>query len=138
MNALFNMLKHQGCSNMAHWPIRLTMAGIFVYHGAGKLMMPGMAKMMGLPESVWMLVGAIEALAGIGFVLGGIMNNDKITRLSGLALVPIMIVAIYMVHWPHWSFMVTEAAPMGGMEFQVLILSVALYSAFTGLKTSGE
>lgn len=138
MNALFNMLSHKGCNNMAHWPIRLTMAGIFVYHGMGKIMMPAMAGMMGLSEPVWMLVGAIEALAGLGFVLGGVMNNDKITRLSGLAIVPIMVVAIAMVHWPVWSFMATEAAPMGGMEFQVLILSVALYSAFTGLKTSGE
>jgi len=138
MNALFNMLSHKGCNNMAHWPIRLTMAGIFVYHGMGKLMMPAMAKMMGLPESVWMLVGVVEMLAGVGFVLGGIMKNDKITRLSGLAIVPIMVAAIAMVHWPHWSFVATEAAPMGGMEFQVLILSVALYSAFTGLKTSSE
>ena len=121
---------------IAHWPIRLAMAGIFIFHGAGKVMMPAMAAMMGMSETVWMLLGAVEAAAGLGFIVGGLKQGDLgilLTRLSGLAIIPIMIGAIYMVHWPQWSFVVSATHPMGGMEFQVLILSVAIYAFVTGL-----
>lgn len=135
MNAIFNMLNHAGCKNMAHWPLRLAMAGIFLYHGPPKLMDQSMAAMMNVPDWMWMIVGAVEVAAGLGFILGGILkgdNSDKITRLSGLALVPVMLGAIFMVHWPKWNFM------ENGMEFQVLILAVALYTAFTGLKSAKD
>jgi putative oxidoreductase len=121
---------------IAHWPIRLTMAGIFIFHGVGKVMMPAMAAMMGMSETVWMLLGAIEAAAGLGFIIGGVKRDDlgiMVTRLSGLAIIPVMLGAIYMVHWPRWSFAPSETHPMGGMEFQVLILSVAIYAFLTGL-----
>ena len=44
------------CRSLALWPIRLTMAGIFLIHGAGKFMMPAMAAMMGLSVPVWYVV----------------------------------------------------------------------------------
>ena len=43
--------------------------------------------------------------------------------------------AIFMVHWPRWSFVANESHPMGGMEFQVLLLGVALFLA---LVSQGE
>lgn len=120
---------------VAAWLIRLAMAGIFLYHGPGKFMMPEMADMMGLSQPVWLLVGAAEIAAGLGFLAGGVLSEGTgrlITRLSGLAIIPVMLGAIFMVHWGRWDFTASETHPMGGMEFQVLILSVAIYALVTG------
>jgi putative oxidoreductase len=127
------------CRSIALWPIRLTMAGIFLFHGPGRFMMPGMAEMMGLSVPVWYLVGAAEVAAGAGFVLGGILSGGTgalITRLSGLAIIPVMLGAIFMVHWGQWNFMASETHPAGGMEFQVLILAVAIYALITGFSSN--
>lgn len=123
------------CRSIALWPIRLAMAGIFLFHGPGKFMMPGMAEMMGLSVPIWYLVGAAEVAAGAGFLVGGILSGSMgtlITRLSGLAVIPVMLGAIIMVHWGQWNFMASETHPAGGMEFQVLILAVAIYALITG------
>lgn len=123
------------CRGIALWPIRLTMAGIFIFHGVGKLMMPAMAAMMGLSEPIWYVVGLAEIAGGAGFVLGGILSGGTgtlITRLAGLAIIPVMLGAIFMVHWGQWGFMPSETHPAGGMEFQVLILAVSFYALVTG------
>jgi putative oxidoreductase len=120
---------------VALWPLRLAMAGIFLYHGLGKFMMPEMAAMMGLSQPLWLLVGTAEVLGGTGFVVGGLLTGAAgavITRLAGLAVIPVMLGAIVMVHWGQWNFVSSETHPMGGMEFQVLILSVAIYALLTG------
>ncbi|MGY9107733.1 MAG: DoxX family membrane protein, partial [Alphaproteobacteria bacterium] len=90
------------CRGIAIWPIRLAMAGTFIFHGVGKFMMPAMAGMMGLSIPVWYLVAGAELAGGIGFILGGLLagsNGTLITRLSGLAIIPVMLGAIFMVHW---------------------------------------
>ena len=56
------------------------------------------------------------------------------TRLAGLAAAPVMMGAIAMVHWPQWSFAPSESHPMGGMEFQVTMLCIAIYFMVTGAK----
>jgi putative oxidoreductase len=120
---------------VALWPLRLAMAGIFLYHGPGKLMMPEMAAMMGLSEPVWLLVGTAEILGGLGFIVGGLLPGAAgaaITRLAGLAVMPVMLGAIVMVHWGQWNFAASPTHPMGGMEFQVLILAVAITALLTG------
>ncbi len=120
---------------VALWPLRLAMAGIFLYHGLGKFMMPEMAAMMGLSQPLWLLVGTAEVLGGTGFVVGGLLTGAAgavITRLAGLAVIPVMLGAIVMVHWGQWNFVASETHPMGGMEFQVLILSVAIFALLTG------
>jgi putative oxidoreductase len=120
---------------IAFWPLRLAMAGIFLYHGPGKFMMPEMAGMMGLSQPVWLLVGTAEVLGGAGFIVGGLLPGAAgaaITRLAGLAVIPVMLGAIAMVHWGQWNFVASGTHPMGGMEFQVLILSVAIYALLTG------
>lgn len=118
-------------------PLRFALAGIFIYHGVGKLIMPTMAKMMGLSELFFMGIGIAEIFAGIGFILGGFIINNYgrlITLLSSLTIVPIMLGAIFLYHWGRWSFVANETHPMGGMEFQVLILSVAIYLIFENYK----
>jgi len=120
---------------VALWPLRLAMAGIFLYHGLGKFMMPEMAAMMGLSQPVWLLVATAELLGGAGFIVGGLAPGAAgalITRLAGLAVIPVMLGAIVMVHWGQWNFVASATHPMGGMEFQVLILSIATYAFLTG------
>ena len=58
--------------------------------------------------------------------------GDLATRLSGVAIVPVMLGAIAMVHWGQWSFVASESHPMGGMEFQVVLLLMGVYFALRG------
>ena len=123
------------CRSIALWPIRLTLGATFLIHGSGKLMMPAMAAMMGLSEPIWYVVGLAEVAGGAGFILGGILSGATgtlVTRLAGLAIIPVMLGAIFMVHWGQWSFMASETHPAGGMEYQVLILAVSIYALITG------
>ncbi len=113
------------------WLIRLPFAAVFAGHGIGKLIMPAAsAEMLALPIVLVLLVGLAELLAGIGAVVAGLdraPHRALVDRLTGLAAVPVLIGAIAMVHWPRWSFVATESHPMGGMEFQVVLLGMALY-----------
>ena len=113
------------------WLIRIPFAITFIAHGAGKLIMPvASAEMLGLPLALSVLVGIAEILAGIGAIVGGIEkapHHALVDRLAGLAAAPVLLGAIAMMHWPRWSFVASESHPMGGMEFQVLLLGVALY-----------
>jgi putative oxidoreductase len=43
-----------------------------------------------------------------------------------------MLGAIAMVHWPRWSFVPSETHPMGGMEFQVVLMLLGLFFALRG------
>ena len=106
------------------WLVRIPFAITFAGHGAGKLLMPAAsAEMLGLPVALSLLVGMAEVLAGVGAIVGGI------ERAPHRAAVPVLLGAIFMVHWPRWSFVASESHPMGGMEFQVLLLGVALFLA---------
>ncbi len=58
--------------------------------------------------------------------------DDLITRLAGLAIAPVMLGAIFMVHWSRWDFAPAEGYPAGGMEFQVVLLLTALYFLVMG------
>jgi putative oxidoreductase len=113
------------------WFIRIPFALTFAGHGAGKLLMPAAsAQMLDLPIPLVVLVGVAEVLAGVGAVVGGIGRAPRralIDRLTGLAAAPVLLGAIALVHWPRWSFVASDSHPMGGMEFQVLLLGVALY-----------
>jgi len=113
------------------WFVRVPFAITFAGHGAGKLLMPAAsAEMLALPVTLVLLVGLAEVLAGIGAVVGGLPRAPHrllVNRLTGLAAAPVLVGAIALVHWPRWSFVASESHPMGGMEFQVLLLGVALY-----------
>ena len=122
----------------AHWLLRAGLASVFLYHGIAKFTLMGIAGfagMMGLPLAVALLVALAEVLAGAGILAGSAVRGplgDLATRLSGLAVVPVMLGAIAMVHWGQWSFAASESHPMGGMEFQVVLLLMGLYFALRG------
>ena len=121
-----------------HWLLRAAFAGVFAFHGVTKFALMGIggfAGMMGLPWSVALLVALAEVLAGVGILAGGALRGgagDLVTRLSGLAALPVLLGAIVLVHWGRWSFTPSEAHPMGGMEFQVVLLLLAAFFAIRG------
>jgi putative oxidoreductase len=116
----------------AHWLLRIALASVFIFHGWGKVMnLGGFSEMLGLPVAVIALVTFAEIAGGIG-IIAGAFTKDLITRLSGLALVPVLLGAIFMVHWGRWNFVPAEDFPMGGMEFQVVLLLTALYFLVMG------
>jgi len=116
----------------AHWLLRIGFAGVFLFHGIGKIMaFGGFSQMMGLPTPVAALVTLAEVAAGVGIIIGA-FTNDLITRLAGLAVVPVLLGAIFMVHWGRWNFTPAEGFPMGGMEFQVVLLLMALFFIVMG------
>jgi len=116
----------------AHWLLRIGLAGVFLFHGIGKVMdLGGFSQMMGLSTPVAALVTLAEVAGGVGIIVGA-FTNDLITRLAGLAMVPVLLGAIFMVHGPRWNFVPAEGYPMGGMEFQVVLLLTALFFFVTG------
>ena len=116
----------------AHWLLRIALASVFIFHGWSKVMnLGGFSEMLGLPVAVIALVTFAELAGGIG-IIAGAFTKDLITRLSGLALVPVLLGAIFMVHWGRWNFVPAEDFPMGGMEFQVVLLLMALYFLVMG------
>ena len=123
-------------NDKAHWLIRIPFSAVFLYHGMGKIIMPAMtAEMLQLPVALVIVVAIAEVLAGLGAIIGGVpkcKKGDLVTRLSGLAAAPVLLGAIAMVHWPKWSFVASDSHPMGGMEFQVVLLGIALCFLVTG------
>ena len=119
----------------AHWLVRLPFATTFIGHGAGKVIMPvASAEMLGLSPTLLFVVGAAEVLAGLGALLGGLEHRlaPLATRLAGLAAAPVLAGAIALFHWPRWSFVPSETHPLGGMEFQLMLLGVAVFFLFGG------
>ena len=118
----------------AHWLLRISLASVFLFHGLSKFMgLGGFASMMDLPIGIAFLVAMAEVAGGLLILLGGVMH-DWMTRLGGAAIVPVMLGAITMVHWGRWNFVPSDTHPMGGMEFQVVLLLIALYFVFRGNK----
>jgi putative oxidoreductase len=117
----------------AHWLPRIAFASVFLFHGGAKLAdVAGFAGMMGLPPAAAWLVTVAELAAGLGVLMGPLLRRDWITRLAGLAIVPVMLGAVAMVHWGQWSFVPSDSHPMGGMEFQIVLLLMGLWFAATG------
>ena len=116
----------------AHWLLRIGLASVFIFHGLGKAMnLGGFSDMSGLPTAAAALVTFAELAGGIGIIVGA-FTKDLITRLSALAITPVMLGAIFMVHWGRWSFTPADGFPMGGMEFQAVLLLMALYFLIMG------
>jgi putative oxidoreductase len=115
----------------AHWLLRIALASVFLFHGISKFLdLSGTAQMM---ESMFMAVlAAVLETGGGALVLAGGTGNDLLTRLGGLFIAPVMLGAIFMVHWGQWHFAASETHPMGGMEFQFTLLMIALYFVFVG------
>lgn len=120
----------------AHWLLRAGFAAVFLFHGFGKVAtFSGFSQMMGLSIPVAGLVTFAEVAAGLGIIIGA-FQSDLITRLAALAGIPVLLGAIFMVHWPRWSFAPADDFPMGGMEFQVVLLLIGIYFLITGNRQS--
>ncbi len=118
----------------AHWALRFALASVFIYHGIDKFLGGGVAEFsaaMGLPWILGLLVALTEIAAGV-LIVAGALINPWITRLGALLMVPVMIGAIVMEHWGQWHFMATPSHPLGGMQFQVTLLMIALYFFIRG------
>lgn len=136
--AVGNVRSIASLAGHAHWLPRTAIASVFLFHGLQKFLgagIEGFAGMMGLPVLIAFLVAAAEVLGGAGILAGGAIRSqlgDTVTRLAGGAIVPVMAGAIIMVHWGRWNFTPTEAHPMGGMEFQTVLVLIALYFIVRG------
>ena len=117
---------------MAPWILRAPLAGVFLFHGIMKLpMAEGMSKMMGMPLVVVYILAVAETVAGASILLGKILKNKMLTRLSGGIITVVMLGAIKMAHWGQWSFAPSASHPMGGMEFQFTLMCLGLYFLIT-------
>lgn len=119
---------------LSGWFIRLPWGATFLYHGVTKFTngIDGFAGMLsGFGAAAYplaVLVAIAEVLAGLGAIVGGFTKDDfgdAVTKLAGLAAFPVMIGALVLVRFPGdggWR----------GMEFDVLLLGVAIYLILKG------
>ena len=133
-NALDSMAKP--FTGIAPWLLRLSLGISFFLHGYGKFPLPPQKMVVWFeskgiiwPELITSLVALGEVIAGIGSVLGGLLFNqlgNLITRLSGGAVVVIMIGAFTIAH-PDW-FITKDLF----MSEQIFLFILGLYFAIKG------
>lgn len=123
-------------STNAHWLLRIALASVFVYHGVLKFLdLEGFTQMLPISYVQMVLVAAAETGGGLLVLLGGFRNDlisDLATRVGAALNIPVMIGAITIVHWGRWNFLPSETHPLGGIEFQVVLILIMLYLVFTG------
>ena len=120
------------------WLLRLGLGTSFILHGIGKFPLPPEKMVtwfesMGYmyPEIVTSLVALGEVGAGVGIILGGLLNNhvgNLITRLSGGAVGVIMLGAIFIAHS---DWLITKKL---FMSEQIFLFLIGLYFAIKGNK----
>ena len=133
-NALDSMAKP--FTGIAPWLLRLSLGISFFLHGYGKFPLPPQKMVVWFeskgiiwPELITSLVAIGEVIAGIGIILGGLLFNqlgNLITRLSGGAVVVIMIGAFAIAH-PDW-FITKDLF----MSEQIFLFILGLYFAIKG------
>ena len=133
-NALDSMAKP--FSGIAPWLLRLSLGISFFLHGYGKFPLPPQKMVVWFeskgiiwPELITSLVALGEVIAGIGIILGGLLFNqlgNLITRLSGGAVVVIMIGAFAIAH-PDW-FITKDLF----MSEQIFLFILGLYFVIKG------
>lgn len=114
-------------SSYAHWLLRFVLGSVFLYHGFGKLPNVQMiARVLNMPLFLVILVAVVEVMAGALVLFGGLFKKTGMTRIGALLIVPVMVGAI-MLRWGQWSSIPSKSHPIGGIEFQVALLAIALY-----------
>ena len=81
------------------------------------------------------LVALAETVGGLLVLLGGLNSGrlfDLATRIGAALNILVIIGAISIVHWGRWNFVPSETHPMGGFEFQAVLLLVMLFLVVTG------
>lgn len=110
--------------NLAFLVLRLGIGVVFVYHGLLKLLnAAGIAQAVGMSNTLVLILGLVEILAGLLVVLG------ILVRYAALVLALVMIGAIYfkILVW-HIPFIANQAT---GWEFDFILLAVNLALALT-------
>ena len=119
-----------------HWLLRVALGSVFIFHGALKLMnLEGFAQMLPISYTEVVLVALAETGGGLLALLGGLGNDrifDVATRVGAALNIPVIIGAISIVHWGRWNFVPSETHPMGGFEFQAVLLLIMLFLVITG------
>ena len=118
------------------WLLRLGLGTSFILHGIGKFPLPPERMVtwfesMGYmyPEIVTSMVAVGEVAAGAGIILGGLVSShigNLITRLSGGAVVIIMIGAILIAHS---DWLITKKL---FMSEQIFLLILGLFFSIKG------
>ena len=120
----------------AHWLLRTALASVLVFHGVLKLMnLEGFAAMLPISYLQVVLVALAETGGGLLILIGGLRNTalfDLTTRVGAALNIPVLIGAISIVHWGRWNFVPTGTHPMGGFEFQAVLLLLLLFLVITG------
>jgi len=120
----------------AHWLLRIALASVFVYHGVLKLLnLEGFAQMLPISYLQVVLVALAETGGGLLVLLGGLRDDaisDLATRIGAALNIPVIIGAISIVHWGQWNFVPSATHPMGGFEFQAVLLLIMVYLVITG------
>ena len=120
----------------AHWLLRIALASVFLYHGVLKLMnLEGFAQMLPISYTEVVRVALAETVGGLLVLLGGLNSGrlfDLATRIGAALNIPVIIGAISIVHWGRWTFVPSDTHPMGGFEFQAVLLLVLLFLVITG------
>lgn len=120
----------------AHWLLRIALASVFLFHGLQKFgNLEAFASMLPISYTETVLVALAETGGATLLLLGGFGTNrifDLATRLGALANIPVMIGAIAMVHWGQWSFLASETHPLGGSEFQTVLILLMFYISILG------
>jgi len=138
MNKLNNLLESIANPLMpiTPWLLRIGLGTSFILHGIGKFPLPPERMVtwfesMGYmyPEIVTSMVAVGEVAAGAGIILGGLVSGhvgNLITRLSGGAVVIIMIGAILIAHS---DWLITKKL---FMSEQIFLLILGLFFAIKG------
>jgi putative oxidoreductase len=123
-------------STNAHWLLRIALASVFIYHGLLKFSnLDGFAQMLPISDTEVVLVALAETAGGLLVLLGGFRQDklsDLATRVGAALNIPVIIGAISMVHWGRWNFVPNETHPMGGFQFQAVLLLIMFFLVITG------
>jgi len=129
-------MKKNSLQTAGDWIMRITLAFIFIVAAYPKLIIVGPEKFaaaLNIPVFLGWCATLGELGAGIGIIVGGLIKNksgDMITRLSGLLIAFIMVVAFFLAKLKGFS-----ADSMKALEesFDVIALcAMGLYYLLTG------
>ena len=126
----------------AGWALRLVFGVTFLFYGYAKITgLGGFSNMMlGGNTLLAGLVAFADLAAGIG-IIAGAFAGSLVTRLAGLAVIPVMLGAIFMVHLQngfHFMPQPTDPTPMGGWNFQFVLLGIGVFYLLLGNRDLGK
>lgn len=126
----------QFITSNSHWLLRIALASVLLFHGVLKFTnLDGFAQMLPISYLQVVLVALVETGGGLLILLGGFGKDwlsDLATRIGAALNVPVIVGAIAIVHWGRWNFVPSESHPMGGFEFQAVLLLITVFLVITG------